>query len=89
VENVFFLRVFFLIIFNQAPKVSTNAASYEIIIVESPFESWNGLIGMNRDVLMKLIKAVSKTRKAEEKIRNVLHNSFFIIFYFIPFLPWL
>jgi hypothetical protein len=58
---------------------------FTAIVVETPFESWNGLIGMNRDVLMRLIKTVSKTKKAEEKIRNVLIHFLFLNFDILHF----
>jgi hypothetical protein len=48
-----------------------HSSQSKIIVVDYAFEGPNGLIGMNRDVVMKLIKIVSRDEKSEEKIRNV------------------
>lgn len=52
--------------------------SGSILQVENAYECTNGLIGLNRDVVMKLIKIVGRNEMGNKKIKNVQ----FIFFYF-------
>jgi hypothetical protein len=46
--------------------------SLKIVCAEQEYEVYNGMIGFNRDVLMKLIKIIGMDFAFEKKIRSII-----------------